>query len=560
MVLIAAVVAMASLVLSPSQPAGASGSPLFTSLTAGALHSCGLTSGGAAYCWGANSDGQLGNGTTTSSTTPVAVTGSYTFTSLSAGNYFTCGITTAQAMYCWGYGDDGGLGNGVYAGSTVPVLVGGSHLWSSVDGGGSHTCGVTTTGALYCWGWNYYGQLGDGTTTDRSLPTLVNGFTWTAVASGTYDTCGIRNNGAAYCWGWNNYGEVGDGSSSQRLSPTAVSGALTFSSITMGRMHVCALTSAGVAYCWGSQADGDLGDNSGTGQDHPVAVVGGWTWTSLAAGALFTCGIRSTGAAYCWGTNDHGNLGDGTTTDRAVPTLVAGGSTWTSLAAGGQGPSYDRHACGMSTAGAAYCWGSNGSGQLGIGSTVEQHAPISLLSVTVSTTVSVAVDPSFGFSVSGLASPCNGEAGFSGSAGSATSVALGHLAPSSSASGGQTLTVTSNAGGGFSVYIRGVQAANNLRSAGHNWADVAGTYAAPAAPGSGERFGYTYKDATASTSVVNPASGTLTALTSSTTDKVMGSATTMSGTGCVSYFAQTAAATPAGSYRATIIYTAVPSY
>ena len=127
-------------------------------------------------------------------------------------------------------------------------------------------------------------------------------------------------------------------------------------------------------------------------------------------------------------------------------------------------------------------------------------------------------------------------------------------------SGGQALSVAGNAGNGFVVYVAGTQASQNLRSAGHNWTDVTGTYASPAALGAGERFGYTYKDSTSSSSVTNPASANFVALTNATTNAVMGSATSETGSGCVSYDAQTSATTPAGSYTATMIYTAIPTF
>ena len=120
--------------------------------------------------------------------------------------------------------------------------------------------------------------------------------------------------------------------------------------------------------------------------------------------------------------------------------------------------------------------------------------------------------------------------------------------------------MSGNAGGGFSVYIRGAQATQNLRSAGHNWTDVSGTYASPAVLAAGEQFGYTYKDSTTSSSVTNPTSANSSPLTTSTTNAVMGSGTSESGSGCVSFDTQTGTATPAGSYTATIMYTAVPSF
>src|SRR5438309_322332 len=113
---------------------------------------------------------------------------------------------------------------------------------------------------------------------------------------------------------------------------------------------------------------------------------------------------------------------------------------------------------------------------------------------------------------------------------------------------------------GYAVYVRGTQALNNLRASGYQWADVTGTYASPAALGAGEKFGYTYHDSSSGTTVSNPASATFAKLTNGTTNAVVGSAAAQTGTGCVTFDAQSASTTAAASYAATIIYTAVPTF
>lgn len=181
--------------------------------------------------------------------------------------------------------------------------------------------------------------------------------------------------------------------------------------------------------------------------------------------------------------------------------------------------------------------------------------------ITANTTVSVTVDASFSFTVGNQSSACNSEANFVSGAGSATGVALGRMAVSSNVSGGQALTVSGNSGGGFSVYVRGNSASGNLtRAGGGTWTDASGTYASPATFTAGEKWGYTYKDSTSSTSVTNPGAAAFIKLDNATTNKVMGSGTSSSGTGCISFDAQTGTATPAGNYSANVIYTAVPVF
>src|SRR5204863_406159 len=169
----------------------------FAQVSAREYYACGVTTAGAAYCWGFNGLGELGNGTTTTSPTPVAVTGGLTFAAVSAGLYHTCGVTTAGAAYCWGNNGDGQLGNGTTTTSPTPVAVAGGLTFAGVSARGYFACGVTTAGAAYCWGNNVYGQLGSGTTTDNPTPMAVaGGFTWTAVSAGFYQTCGVTPAGA----------------------------------------------------------------------------------------------------------------------------------------------------------------------------------------------------------------------------------------------------------------------------------------------------------------------------------------------------------------------------
>ena len=133
------------------------------SIASGGWHSCGLTSGGSAYCWGWNTKGELGDGSTSPSSSTTAVSGGRTFKTLTVGNEHTCGVTTGGATYCWGFNRYGQLGNDPSPGSTTPVAIQGDPGFSALTAGQDHTCGLTSAGILSCWGDGYYGQLGRGT-------------------------------------------------------------------------------------------------------------------------------------------------------------------------------------------------------------------------------------------------------------------------------------------------------------------------------------------------------------------------------------------------------------
>jgi alpha-tubulin suppressor-like RCC1 family protein len=202
---------------------------LAQSLTAGGGYTCGLTSGGVAYCWGRNVSGQLGDGTTTYRLTPVPVAGRLIFTSLSAGGSHTCGLATTGAAYCWGWNGFGQLGDGTTTSSLTPVSVAGgltfANLTTTSTGGlfSAHSCGRTSTGVAYCWGRNALGQLGDGTTHSSLTPVPVaGGLTFVGLSAGGSHTCGWTLQVAAYCWGWNGDGQLGDGTTTISLMPLPV--------------------------------------------------------------------------------------------------------------------------------------------------------------------------------------------------------------------------------------------------------------------------------------------------------------------------------------------------
>ena len=316
----------------------------FVSVATGAKHTCGLTNLGAAYCWGLGANGRLGDNTYLDRYLPVPVQqGAVVFTSLTVGNAHTCGLTSLGAAYCWGYNGLGQLGDNSTSQRPAPVAVQqGAVTFTSIAAGRNFTCGLTSAGATYCWGFNGNGQLGDNTTTQRLTPVAVQqgATTFASIAAGENHACGITSGGAGYCWGYNGAGQLGDNSTTQRLTPVTVQqGAVTFASITAGGLQTCGLTNTGAGYCWGDNGSGRLGDNTTTRRLTPVAVQqGAVTFASIAAGAAHACGLTSAGMSYCWGNNGEGQVGDNTTTDRLTP---VGGVGWTEFlsvtsSAGGQ--------------------------------------------------------------------------------------------------------------------------------------------------------------------------------------------------------------------------------
>jgi alpha-tubulin suppressor-like RCC1 family protein len=257
-------------------PVPVTGKLTFTALSAGESgQACALVAGGAAYCWGYNGSGQLGNGSVAYSSSPLPVSGGLSFASISAGeNGQTCGVTLGGAGYCWGYNVDGELGNGTGINSPTPVAVSGGFSFKSISAGFMSTCGVTTSGAAVCWGDNTYGELGNGSTANSKVPAAVSGgLTFAAVSVGDAFACGLTTSGAAYCWGYANQGQLGTGTAARSSTPVAVAGGIIFASINAGYASACAVTPGGAAYCWGDNAFGEIGNQSIVAALRPALVV-----------------------------------------------------------------------------------------------------------------------------------------------------------------------------------------------------------------------------------------------------------------------------------------------
>ena len=379
-----------ALVVQPAPVAAASSRA--TSIAAGNAHACAIEAG-LAYCWGVNTNGQLGNGSTTSSSVPVPVsTGGVlagkTLTQIVAGYSFTCALASTGAVYCWGLDSSGQLGNNSTTQSLVPVAVTTSGVLSGktiiqIAAGNSHACALDASGIAYCWGSNGNGQLGNNSTAKSLMPVAVttsgvlSGQTLTQITAGYAHTCVVSSAGAAYCWGANGNGQLGNSSTTQSLVPVAVttSGVLAGKTLTQisadqNGMYTCALDSSGLAYCWGSNNYGQLG-NGGVSSTPgvPVAVVtsgvlSGKTLTQIATGSATTCAVGSTGAGYCWGQGVNGELGNGSTSNSGAPVAVSAsgvlsGQALTQVSDG------TNFSCAMTSAGAVYCWGLGSSGQLG---------------------------------------------------------------------------------------------------------------------------------------------------------------------------------------------------
>ena len=367
-------------------------------LHTGSGHTCAISETEQLFCWGNNTQGQLGVGANVPrANRPQAVHAdppTARWAKVSAGMVHTCAIRAADdpeagALYCWGSGEHGRLGDAALSvgGSNVPARIGGDDDWTDVSAGGAHTCGIRG-GTLYCWGMDDLGQAGDPANGDDLLsPHQVAGEGYVSVDVGLFFTCALTGAHEIYCFGGDDYGQSGaarppqpganndvldcrgdPGPSSDDcvLVPHLVGPDRSWTALAVGDYHACALDDQGEAACWGRNEHGDIGDwnlvQDGTAAPFPLPQRGGYLGVS--AGGMTTC-ARDRIHTTCYGRGEFGELGNGApdvASDSATEPLIEPAlGRWTQISLGGQ------HGCALSDLGELGCFGSTEDGQVGTG-------------------------------------------------------------------------------------------------------------------------------------------------------------------------------------------------
>ena len=295
--------------------------------------------------------------------------------SVSVGAVSACVRTASGSAMCWGYNDVGMVGDGTRIDRRTPVQVHNLKAGvQDVQAVWDHSCALTNAGGVKCWGHNGDGELGDGSLVRRLEPVPVSGLSSgvNQISLGFDSGCALLTGTDVRCWGYNGNGQLGDGTRSTRKTPVAVKLPLGVSvkQISAGWDHTCAVTTTNGVLCWGNNRNGELGDDTRQVRLKPVAVSGLSSGVAqVSAGFDHTCALLTGGTVKCWGNNGNGELGDGTTKQRTHPVTVKNLTGVASISAG-----FD-HTCAVTTGGAAKCWGANESGELGNGTTKDRHVP-----------------------------------------------------------------------------------------------------------------------------------------------------------------------------------------
>jgi alpha-tubulin suppressor-like RCC1 family protein len=292
-------------------------------LTSNGDQTCVRRTDGQVLCWGDNTSGNLGNGSSvTSSAVPVFAAVDDAIT-IASGEETTCAIRADRTLVCWGGGQFGNIGDGATVDRPLPVPIELPAGVVEVALADTHTCARLSDGTGRCWGSNAFGELASSVLGTEPQPIDAPIGAVTSLVLGDNMTCAIDVSGRAACWGRNDAGELGDGTVTSRPDPAAVAIPDPIIQIAAGcHRHNCAVTDRGEVWCWGENSAGEIGNGTiGTIEAMPVRteITGA---VEVAVGAFHTCARTAADEVFCWGRNVEGELGDGTLQDSPVPVRV----------------------------------------------------------------------------------------------------------------------------------------------------------------------------------------------------------------------------------------------
>lgn len=352
------------------------------------FHGQALKPDGTAWGTGANSYGQLGVGSIMNIYSPVPVAGGRVFDKIindNGTNPTIYALDRNGAAFAWGLNGDGRIGDGTAADRSSPVAVVGGHYFHDIFAGSQTVYGLKADGSVWAWGSpGSTGALGNGAITDRSSPVaVVGGHKFVKVAANTqnFNVYGLKADGSVWAWGSGSGGLLGDGTTGDRSSPVAVIGGHVFIDVVSHGNGAYALKADGSVWSWGGDVSGSMGIGlSGLSayRSSPVAVIGGHLFKRIQIhpGGSFPMALKEDGSVWTWGDNGgfaNGPMGTGTTIAYSSPVAVVGGREYVAVL------TFPQQTYFLTREGKIYACGANGTGQLGDGTVANRSSPVAVI-------------------------------------------------------------------------------------------------------------------------------------------------------------------------------------
>lgn len=341
-----------------------------------ALHSISVGQTASVHTWGANNSGELGDGTTTSTTAPNAVAGISTATQVEAGGSFSLARLSTGVLKSWGDNTNGQLGNGSTTASLTPIDVSLANV-TRVNLLGTSRTGLAQTGdgKVWAWGMNNQGQCANGATADVLTPAeIVPAANALDFSVGDFHGAAVLSTGAMIAWGMNTSGQLGDGTTTSSTTPVSVSTLTTATNVACGGTFTLALLADDTVRAFGDNSQGALGDGTTTNSSAPVTVLTLTNVSKIDATYDTAIALKTDGTVWTWGGGFNGQLGNGTNTpSQTTPVQVGGlltGKTIVDIDGG------ESSVLVIDSNGARYAWGANGTGLFGNGTTTASNVPV----------------------------------------------------------------------------------------------------------------------------------------------------------------------------------------
>lgn len=356
-----------------------------TRVLGGNAHSIGLRADGSLRSWGANDDGQLGDGTVEPRSDAVTPLGPTDVATFAVGGDHAVALRANGEVWTWGANDRGQLGDGSTTPRATPQPVAGlgparaaaANLFAM-----SRSTVVLADGTVWSWGSNLHGQLGDGTILTRLTPVQAGTLTDAVrVSAGLGFTVALRNDGSVWAWGDNRGGQLGNGSMTASLVPVPIPMPASIAAISAGTTNVLALTSEGDVLAWGLNVAGEVGDGTQERKLVPTPVSLPAPAIAVAAGGNHMLSLLLDGRVFAWGGNGYGQCGNGSPDEYQLMPQQVVAPLPADIVAIGVGIN---HSLALAADGSVWAWGNNFSGQLNDGTSMNERAtPVQALNVNL---------------------------------------------------------------------------------------------------------------------------------------------------------------------------------